>query len=89
MAQLRWGARRSLDAIYADLADIIDLATDDPSTVRKLAHRITTRMREDIEPKLQRESATPALEQRVEALERLVRQLMEIRDGDEAAAQLL
>lgn len=72
MAQLRWGARRSLDAIYADLADIIDLATDDPSTVRKLAHRITTRMREEIEPKLQRESAAPDHEQRIAALEQLV-----------------
>lgn len=77
MAQLRWGARRSLDAIYADLADIIDLATDDPSTVRKLAHRITTRMREEIEPKLQRESAAPDLEQRVRTLERLVNELLE------------
>lgn len=75
MAQLRWGARRSLDAIYADLADIIDLATDDPSTVRKLAHRITTRIREEVEPKLQRESAAPTLEQRVDALERLIEQL--------------
>ncbi len=76
MAQLRWGARRSLDAIYADLADIIDLATDDPSTVRKLAHRITTRMREEIEPKLQREGAAPALEQRVETLEQQVNELL-------------
>ena len=77
MAQLRWGARRSLDAIYADLADIIDLATDDPSTVRKLAHRITTKMREEIEPKLQRESAAPALEQRVETLEQHVKNLLD------------
>jgi hypothetical protein len=74
--------------MYADLADIIDLATDDPSTVRKLAHRITTRMREEIEPKLQRESATPPLEQRVETLEKLVARLMD-KDEDEIAAQLL
>lgn len=69
MAQLRWGARRSLDAIYDDLSDIIDLATDDPSTVRKLAQRITTRIREEIEPKLQRESSAPSLEQRVAEIE--------------------
>lgn len=80
MAQLRWGARRSLDAIYADLADVIDLATDDPSTVRKLAHRITTRLREEIEPKLQRESAAPDQEQRLKALEEAVRQLTEKAD---------
>lgn len=80
MAQLRWGARRSLDAIYADLADVIDLATDDPSTVRKLAHRITTRLREEIEPKLQRESAAPDHEQRLSALEEAVRQLTEKAD---------
>ena len=79
MAQLRWGARRSLDAIYADLADIIDLATDDPSTVRKLAHRITTRMREEIEPKLQRDGATPILEQRIEILERQMSDLIKSR----------
>lgn len=72
MAQLRWGARQSLDAIYADLADIIDLATDDPATVVKLAHRILTRLREEIEPKLQRESSAPTLEQRIEVLERAI-----------------
>lgn len=77
MAQLRWGARRSLDAIYADLADIIDLATDDPSTVRKLAHRITTRMREEIEPSLQRKTSAPDIEQRVDALEQALAQLLE------------
>jgi hypothetical protein len=77
MAQLGWGARRSLDAIYADLADIIDLATDDPSTVRKLAHRITTRMREEIEPKLQRQTSAPDHEQRIEALEQALARLLE------------
>lgn len=86
MAQLRWGARRSLDAIYADLADIIDLATDDPSTVRKLAHRITTRMREEIEPKLQRDSAPTSLEQRVEALEKIITRLT---DEEQIRAQLM
>ena len=85
MAQLRWGARRSLDAIYADLADIIDLATDDPSTVRKLAHRITTRMREEIEPGLQRSGGAPPLEQRVEELERQLRRLL---DNEALEAQL-
>lgn len=75
MAQLRWGARQTLDAIYADLADIDDLATDDPATVRKLARRITNRIRDEIEPNLQRKSATPTLEQRVDALERLVDEL--------------
>ena len=75
MAQLRWGARQTLDAIYADLADIDDLATDDPATVRKLARRITNRIRDEIEPSLQRKSAAPTLEQRVEALERLIEQL--------------
>lgn len=78
MAQLRWGARRSLDAIYADLNDIIDLATDDPSTVRKLAQRIIYRIRDELEPKLQRES--PALEQRVAALEEALQKLVE-REG--------
>ena len=82
MAQLRWGARQSLDAIYADLADIIDLATDDPSTVRKLAHRITTRIREEIEPNLQRKSAAPTLEQRLADLEVQMAQLMEHRNHD-------
>jgi len=77
MAQLRWGARQSLDAIYADLADIIDLATDDPSTVRKLARRITNRIREEIEPSLQRKSAAPTLEQRVADLEAKIEQLLE------------
>lgn len=77
MAQLRWGARQSLDAIYADLADIIDLATDDPSTVRKLARRITNRIREEVEPNLQRKSAAPTLEQRVTDLEEKLAQLME------------
>jgi predicted ArsR family transcriptional regulator len=87
MAQLRWGARRSLDAIYADLADIIDLATDDPSTVRKLAHRITTRMREEIEPKLQRDGPAPPLEQRVEKLEKLIERLLDDHN-EELDAQL-
>lgn len=74
MAQLRWGARRTLDAIYADLDDIIDMATDDPHTVEQLARRILRRIREDLEPKLQRE--TPALEQRVSALEDQIRELL-------------
>ncbi len=88
MAQLRWGARRTLDAIYADLADIIDLATDDPSTVRKLAHRITTRMREEIEPGLQRSGGAPPIEQRVEALEKQLQRLLDERD-EQAIAQHL
>lgn len=74
MAQLRWGARRTLDAIYADLDDIIDMATDDPHTVMQLARRIVRRMQEDLEPKLQREA--PALEQRVTALEEQIRELL-------------
>ncbi len=75
MAQLRWGARRTLDAIYDDLRDIIDLATDDPRTVQQLANRIIRRISDEIEPKLQRE--TPALEQRVTALEEQIRELLD------------
>lgn len=75
MAQLRWGARRTLDAIYADLHDILDLATDDPHTVRKLANRIMRRISDEIEPKLQREA--PALEQRIATLEEQVRELLD------------
>lgn len=77
MAQLRWGARRTLDAIYADLRDIIDIATDDPHTVIELAKRIKYRIEDEIEPKLQRE--TPALEQRVERLEQQLLDLLEQR----------
>lgn len=75
MAQLRWGARRTLDAIYDDLRDIIELATDDPRTVQLLANRIIRRIGDEIEPKLQRE--TPALEQRVSALEEQIRELLD------------
>jgi len=75
MAQLRWGARRTLDAIYDDLRDIMELATDDPRTVQQLANRIIRRISDEIEPKLQRE--TPALEQRVTALEEQIRQLLD------------
>jgi len=75
MAQLRWGARRTLDAIYDDLRDIMELATDDPRTVQQLANRIIRRISDEIEPKLQRE--TPALEQRVTALEEQFRQLLD------------
>jgi hypothetical protein len=77
MAQLRWGARQTLDAINADLNDIIDLATDDPHTVRRLAERIIRRIREEIEPKLQREA--PALEQRIAALEEQMKELLNSR----------
>lgn len=69
MAQLRWGARQSLDAIYDDLRDIIDVASDDPGLVRKLARRIKERIEDDIEPKLQRAGGAPSLEQRVAELE--------------------
>lgn len=77
MAQLKWGARRTLDHIYADLDEIIDIATDDPHTVVKLAGQIQRRLREEIEPKLQREA--PALEQRVAAIEEQLSKLLEAR----------
>jgi len=86
MAQLRWGARQSLDAMYADLADIIDLATDDPATVRKLARRITNRLRDEVEPKLQRESAAPTMEDRIARLEKIIKRMT---DSDEALAQIM
>lgn len=72
MAQLRRGARQTLDAIYADLNEIIDCATDDPHLVETLARRVIRRIAEDVEPKLQREA--PALEQRVAMIEELLKQ---------------
>ena len=75
MAQLKWGARKTLDAIYTDLRHIIDLASDDPATVRELAQRVIYRIGDDIEPQMQR--AAPALEQRVAALEDQMSELIE------------
>lgn len=69
MAQLRRGARQALDYIRADLDQIEDCAIDNPQAVRKLARRIKERLRDEIEPMLQRPSNETAIEARLRALE--------------------
>lgn len=69
MAQLRRGARQALDYINADLDEIEDCAIDNPQAVRKLARRIKERLREEIQPMLQRPSNETSIEARLKALE--------------------
>lgn len=69
MAQLRRGARTSLEFILSDLDQIEDYAVDNPQAVRKLARRIKERLRDQIEPMLQRPSNETSIEARLKALE--------------------
>lgn len=69
MAQLRRGARTSLEFILSDLDQIEDYAVDNPQAVRKLARRIKERLRDEIEPMLRRPSNETSIEARIKALE--------------------
>lgn len=73
MPQLRPGARQALDYLVADLNDIVDLARDNPATVQDLALKCIRRLKEEIEPQLQR--AAPAIERRLAALEERMKQI--------------
>lgn len=64
--QLKRGARTTLDYLESDLTELIE-NSHDPVAVEMLARRIRERIKEEIEPRLQR--AAPALEERVAALE--------------------
>lgn len=77
MAQLRRGARTSLEFILADLDQIEDFAIDNPQAVRKLARRIKERLRDEIEPMLQRPSNETSIEARLKVLEAEVQALKE------------
>jgi hypothetical protein len=72
--QLKRGARETLDIIYSDLETILSLSHD-PLAVEQLARRIRDRVRDDVEPRLQR--AAPTVEQRLETLERQMAELQE------------
>lgn len=72
--QLKRGARETLDILYSDIETILRLSHD-PLAVEQLARRIRDRIRDDVEPRLQR--AAPTIEQRVEALEKRVGELTE------------
>lgn len=72
MSQLRYGARRTLDYLYADLREIVNLAHN-PEAVQKLARRCIERIEDEIEPKLQREA--PATEKRIDDLEQRITRL--------------
>jgi CRP-like cAMP-binding protein len=72
--QLKRGARETLDIIYSDLETILNLSHD-PLAVEQLARRIRDRVRDDVEPRLQR--AAPTVEQRLETLERQMAELQE------------
>jgi polyhydroxyalkanoate synthesis regulator phasin len=72
MPQLKHGARRSLNYLYADMRDILAHAHN-PGAVQRLAERCIERLEEEIEPRLQREA--PALEQRLNELEERVGRL--------------
>lgn len=74
MAQLRRGARQALDYLYADLDDIFEYAPDNPAAVRKLVARIRERLKEEVEPMLER-AEQPSLDRRVKALEDAVERL--------------
>lgn len=78
MPQLGRGARQVLDYLYADLDDIFDLAKSNPETVRDLVLKCKRRLKEDIEPRLQR--AAPQIEQRLAALEERI-ELLEAMNG--------
>lgn len=73
MAQLGRGARQILEYLYADLDDIFDLAKNDPDTVRDLVLKCKHRIKEEIEPRLQR--AAPPIEQRLTTIEERLSQL--------------
>lgn len=75
MAQLRRGARTSLEFILSDLDQIEDYAVDNPQAVRKLARRIKERLRDEIEPMLRRPSNETSIEARLKALEDEVKAL--------------
>lgn len=72
MAQLKRGARQSLEYFYADLDDIIENAHN-PGAVRALAMKCKARMREEIEPRLQR--AAPTVEEQIRELRDRVERL--------------
>lgn len=74
MAQLRRGARQALDYLYADLDDIFEYAVDNPTAVRKLVKRIRERLKEEVEPMLER-AEQPSLDRRVKALEDAIERL--------------
>lgn len=67
MAQLRRGARQTLDYLIADLNDAYDLVKRNPDAARTLIERSIERIRADVEPMLQR--AAPSLEKRVDDIE--------------------
>ena len=73
MPQLSRGAREVLDYLYADLDDIFDVAKNNPDIVRDLALKCKRRLKEDIEPRLQR--AAPQIEQRLASVEERLSQL--------------
>lgn len=75
MAQLRRGARQALDYLMADLDSIEDYAIDNPAAVRKLARRCKERLRDELEPMLQRPTNETAIESRLKALEAKVQEL--------------
>ncbi len=70
--QLKRGARETLDIVYSDIETILRLSHD-PLAVEQLARRIRDRIRDEVEPRLQR--AAPTIEQRLEKLEKEVSEL--------------
>lgn len=80
--QLRPGARKALDYLYNDLDDIENHAHDNPAAVRKLARLIRTRLRDEIEPMLQRAANDPTLEDRITIIvNQIVEQKLNERKG--------
>ena len=70
--QLKRGARETLLHLYSDL-DYLIAEAHDPIAVELLARRIKERIRDEIEPRLQR--AVPSVEDRLDMLEQQVTEL--------------
>lgn len=78
MSQLRHGARQALDNLESDLLYIKEMAYN-PHAIEALADKCLRRLREEIEPRLQR--AEPTLEQRLnESIAQQLEAMEELRE---------